>query len=55
MDLKNNVAELIFVFWQDFINIFFRNAESESPLSISGDIINENREDGKTSPRIEIK
>lgn len=36
MDLKNNVAELIFVFWQDFIYLFSRNTESESPLSSSG-------------------
>lgn len=36
MDLKNNVAELIFVFWQDFIYLFFSNGESESPLSGSG-------------------
>lgn len=35
MDPKNNRAELMFVFWQDFIYLIFRNAKCESPLSNS--------------------
>lgn len=37
MDLKNNVTELMFVFLQDFIYLFFSNAESEfTPFKLRG-------------------
>lgn len=49
MDLKNNVAELIFVFWQDFIYLFFLEMlKVNHPFQAQGDVINECREDGKT-------
>ena len=54
MDLKNNVAELMFVFWQDII-YFLEMLKVNHPFQAQGYVINEYREDGKTSPSIGIK
>jgi hypothetical protein len=51
MDPKNNRAELMFVFWQYFIYLFFLEMLNVNhPFQAQRDVINESREDGKTSP-----
>lgn len=55
MDLKNNVAELMFVFGTTLFIYFLEMLRVNHPFQAQRDVINECREDGETSPNTGLK